>query len=60
MVAGFVINGGENCHESRQPTDDEDLVRALTVAPGGTRLHHAYRGGLRVMWTVIYLGERTG
>ncbi len=20
MVSGFVINGGENCHESRQPT----------------------------------------
>jgi hypothetical protein len=57
MVAGFVINGGENRHESRQPTTDEDLVRALKVAPGGTRLHHAYRGGLWVMWTVNFLGE---
>ena len=46
MVAGLVINGGENCHYLRQPTGDEDLVRALKVAPGGTRLHHAYRGGL--------------
>ena len=25
---------------------DEDLVRALKVAPGAMRLHHAYRGGL--------------
>jgi len=44
---------------SRMLDDDEDLVRALKVAPGGTRLHHAYRGGLRVMWTVVFLGERT-
>ncbi len=38
---------------SRMLGDDEDLVRALKVAPGGTRLHHAYRGGLKVMWTVL-------
>ena len=35
------------------------MVTAIKVAPGGVRLHHACRGGLRVMWTVIYLGERT-
>ncbi len=31
----------------------EDLVRALKVTPGAMRLHHAYRGGLKVMWTVL-------
>jgi 3'-5' exoribonuclease len=36
----------------RRMLGDEDLVRALKVPPGGIRLHHAYRGGLKVMWTV--------
>jgi len=59
MAASSVINDGEDCHYRRQPTNDEDLVRALKVAPGGMRLHHAYRDGLRVMWTVIFVGEST-
>ena len=35
-----------NFNNCENLSDDEDLVRALKVAPGGTRLHHAYRGGL--------------
>src|SRR6516162_9909547 len=47
MAASFVINDGEDCHYLGQPTDDDPLVvTSIKVAPGGVRLHHAYRGGL--------------
>jgi len=39
--------------------DDPAITTALKVAPAAMKLHHAYRSGLRVMWTVVFLGERT-
>jgi 3'-5' exoribonuclease len=43
----------------RRMLGDEDLVRALKVAPGGIRLHHAYRGGLlQHILSVVGLASR--
>jgi len=33
--------------------DDSAIAQALKVAPAAMRLHHAYRAGLKVMWTVF-------
>jgi 3'-5' exoribonuclease len=62
QLQGFVDSVGNNHVRAllRSILNDPLVATAIKVAPGGVRLHHPCRGGLRVMWTVIYLGERTG
>ena len=44
MVSGFVINGGENCHESRQPTGEVQALRSDVRQLCWREFHHSSFG----------------